>query len=180
VYEPTTSLELLIFLDIDTFEQYWEGADPQQLERSISAAATLAKEGLAERFSVGLVVNGMQAGRDGVIRIAPGRSPAQLDQIFDALARLVPYSVLPMAGLLRQEAAALPWGATVLLIGTIAPEALRASLLRVRERGHPVTWLYMGDERPPEIPGVYLQHTPPQSAFQRPAATRLAVSGGEG
>jgi uncharacterized protein (DUF58 family) len=180
VYEPTTSLELLIFLDLDTFTHYWEGTDPEQVERAISAAATLTQEGLAERFIVGLIVNGMQAGHDGVIRLPPSRSPAQLDQIFDALARLVPYSVLPMASLLRQEALALPWGATVLLISAIAPEPLRASLMRVRERGHPTTWLYLGDERPPAVPGVHIQHAPPQSAFQRPAATRLVVSGVEG
>ncbi|HEX9371652.1 MAG TPA: DUF58 domain-containing protein [Roseiflexaceae bacterium] len=137
VYEPTTSLELLIFLDLDTFTHYWEGTDPVQVERAISAAATLAQVGLAERYSVGLLVNGMEERRDGVIRLPPGRSPAQLDRIFDALARLVPYSVLPMASLLRQEARARPWGATVLLISAIAPEPLRAALLRVREGGHP-------------------------------------------
>jgi hypothetical protein len=49
-----------------------------------------------------------------------------------------------MAGLLRQEAGALPWGATVLLISAIAPDALRASLLRVREGGHPTIWLFLG------------------------------------
>src|SRR6266545_3494322 len=88
VYEPTTSLELLIFLDLDTFTHYWEGTDPAQVERAISAAATLAKVGLEERYSVGLIVNGMQERQDGIIRIRPGRSLVQLDRIFDALARL--------------------------------------------------------------------------------------------
>jgi uncharacterized protein (DUF58 family) len=179
VYEPTTSLELLIFLDLDTFTYYWEGTDPTQVERAISAAATLAKVGLEERYGVGLIANGMQERQDGIIRIQPGRSPAQLYRIFDALARLIPYSVLPMASLLRQEAGALPWGATVLLISAIAPEGLRASLLQVREGGHPTIWLALGDERPPEVPGVQLRHAPPASAFGRAGATRLVVVGEE-
>lgn len=179
VYEPTTSLELLIFLDLDTFTRYWEGTDPVQVERAISAAATLAKVGLAERYSVGLVANGMEERRDGIVRLPPGRSLTQLDRIFDALARLVPYSVLPMTSLLRQEARALPWGATVLLISAIAPEALRASLLRLREGGHPTIWFALGDDPPPDVPGVQIHHAPPQSAFRRAAATpRLVVSGG--
>jgi uncharacterized protein (DUF58 family) len=179
VYEPTSSLELLIFLDLDTFTHYWEGTDPVQVERAISAAATLAKVALDERHSVGLVVNGMQERRGGVIRIAPGRSPSQFDQIFDALACVIPYSVTPTPNLLRQESRALPWGATVLVISAIAPEALRAGLLRIREGGHPTIWFYVGAERPPAIPRVQIQHAPPQSTFQRPAATRLAISGGE-
>ncbi len=179
VYEPTTSLELLIFLDLDTFTHYWEGTDPAQVERAISAAATLAKVGLEERYSVGLIVNGMQERQDGIIRIRPGRSLVQLDRIFDALARLVPYSVLPMASLLRQVTGALPWGTTVLLISAIAPEGLRASLLQVRESGHPTIWLALGEQRPPDVPGVQIRHAPPTSAFGRAGTTRLVVGGEE-
>jgi uncharacterized repeat protein (TIGR01451 family) len=53
VYEPTTSRELAIFLDLDTFERYWEGIDEDQVERLISAAATVARAGLEEGFAVG-------------------------------------------------------------------------------------------------------------------------------
>lgn len=177
VYEPTTQLELLIFLDLDTFVHYWEGTDPAQVERLISAAATVAKAATEARYSVGLMVNGMLERQAGIIRIPPGRSPSQLDHMFDALARLVTYSVLPMSRLLHQEARTLPWGATVLLISAIAPDATRTALLRIRDGGHPVIWLYLGDDPPPDVPGVQVRHAPPQSNFQRAATPRLVVSG---
>ena len=69
----------------------------------------------------------------------------------ETLARLTPYSVAPMARLLRTTAGDLPWGATLLLLSAIAPESTRAALLRQRERGRDVAWLYLV-KNPPHHP----------------------------
>lgn len=87
----------------------------------------------------------------------------------ETLARLTPYSITPMARLLRMSAADLPWGATLLLVSAVATEATQAALLRLRERGRPVSWLYLGSDRPPAPPGVVVRHAPPSQDFRKRA-----------
>ena len=167
IYESTTSREVAIFLDLDSFERYWQGIDEAQVERLISAAATLAKAGLEDGFAVGLYVNGAPAEFEQFVRLPPGRSPAQLELIMETLARLTPYSVAPMARLLRTTTTDLPWGATILLLSAIAPESTRAALLRQRERGRDVAWLYLGEDAPPAVPGILVRHAPPHKDWRR-------------
>jgi uncharacterized protein (DUF58 family) len=180
IYEPTTSRELAIFLDLDSFEFYWQGIDEAQIERLISAAATLAQVGLREGYAVGLYVNGAPAEFERFVSLPPGRSPAQLERIMETLARLTHYSVTPMARLLRTTASTLPWGATILLLSGIAPEGTRAALLRQREAGRSVAWLYLGEDAPPTVPGVLVKHAPPHTDFRgngRAPARKPATNG---
>lgn len=166
IYEPTTARELAIVLDLDSFEQYWQGVDEAQIERSISAAATLAKAGLDEGYAVGLYINGAPAQYESLVRLPPGRSPAQLERIMETLARLTPYSVTPVARVLRMTATDLSWGVTILLLSAIQPESSRAELARLRERGRAVSWLYLGEDAPPVLPGVHVHHAPPVKDFR--------------
>lgn len=161
VYEPTTSHTLAIFLDLDTFEYYYQGVDPEQVERMISATATLAQTGLAAGYAVGLYANAAPAEFEQLARLPAGRSPAQLALIMETLARLSAYSVTTMARLLQLSAAELHPGATVLLVGSVSTEATRAALLRLRERGYQVVWLYMGPGEAPTVPGVTVYQAPP-------------------
>jgi uncharacterized protein (DUF58 family) len=167
IYEPTTARELAIFLDLDSFERYWQGIDEEQVERLISAAATLVNSGLEDGYAIGLYVNGAPAEFEQFVRLPPGRSPAQLERIMETLARLTPYSVAPMARLLHTTTSDLPWGATLLLLSAIAPESTRAALLRQRERGRVVAWLYLGEDDPPRVPGVLVKHAPPRGDWRR-------------
>src|SRR5215207_3150083 len=167
IYEPTTARELAIFLDLDSFERYWQGIDEQQVERLISAAATLVNSGLEDGYAIGLYVNGAPAEFEQFVRLPPGRSPAQLERIMETLARLTPYSVTSIARLLRVATADLGWGTTLLLISAIAPEGTRAALLRQREHGRDVAWLYLGDDQPPVVPGVLVRHAPPRADWRR-------------
>jgi uncharacterized protein (DUF58 family) len=166
VYESTAERSLAIFLDLDTFERYWEGVDPIQIERMISAAATLVQAGYAEGYAVGLYVNGAPAEHERAARLPPSRSPAQLGQLMEALAGLTIYSLMPMPRLLQAEAPRLPHGASILLISAIAPEATRATLYSLRRRGRPITWLWMAEALPPTVPGVHMHHAPPQGDWR--------------
>lgn len=160
VYEPTTARVLALFLDLDTFEYYYEGIDPELVERMISATATLANEGLTAGYAVGLYANGAPAEYEQLARLPPGRSPAQLGLIMETLARLTAYSVTTMARLLRLSAPELHPGTTVLLVGSVNSEPTRAALLRLRQLGYRVVWLYMGPGAAPAVPGVSV-YSPP-------------------
>lgn len=161
VYETTTTRELALFLDLDSFEQYWQGIDEQQVERLISATATIVQTGLADGYAVGLYVNGSPAQFEQLVRLPPGRSPAQLERIMDTLARLTPISVTSIAHVLRVSSGDVPWGTTLLLLSGIAPAATCAALARLSGRGRSVAWLYLGDGPPPRMPGVLVHHAPP-------------------
>jgi uncharacterized protein (DUF58 family) len=167
IYETTTSLELALFLDLDTFEQYWQGIDEEQVERVISAAATLAQVGLDEGHAVGLYVNGAPAQFEQLVRLPPGRSPTQLERIMETLARLTPYSVTSMARVLRITAGDLPSGTTIFLVSTVGAPTTCSELLRLRQRGRNVAWLYLGANTPPHVSGVLVRHAPPVQDFRR-------------
>lgn len=162
IYEPTTARTLAIFLDLDSFEFYYQGVDPAQVERMISAGATLAQRGLSAGYAVGFYANGAPAEQEHLARLPAGRSPAQFSLIMETLARLSAYSVTPMARLLRLSTSELQPGTTLLLIGAVDSQAMRAALLRLRSHGHQVTWLYMGEGPKPQLPGVAVyQASPP-------------------
>lgn len=160
VYEPTTSHVLALVLDLDTFEFYFQGIDPDLVEHLISVTATLAQHTIGTGHAVGLYVNGAPVEDEHLVRLPPGRSPHQLAQIMETLARLTAYSVLPGARLLRLITPELHPGATIVLIGAVASDPIRAALLRLRELGFRVVWLFCGDRPPPAIPGVQTHWTP--------------------
>ncbi len=167
IYEPSTQQSLAIFLDLDTFEYYYEGIDPEQVERMISAAATLAREGLRAGYAVGLYVNGMPVEEEHLVQLPPGRSPAQLEYIMETLARLTPYSITPIARLLHIAAGDLAPGTTLLLISSVATTATRAELLRLCKPERPLVWFYLGASPPPSVPGVQVRHAPAAHAPAR-------------
>jgi uncharacterized protein (DUF58 family) len=162
IYEPTTSYALAIFLDLDTFEYYYEGIDPAQVERMISAATTLAQEGLDAGYAVGLYANGAPAEDEHLARLPPGRSPAQRGMILETLARLTAYSITPIHRLLQLTAPELNPGSTIMLISCVNSAKRRAALLRLRELGYRVVWVAMGADAP-HVPGVRVHHVPPEA-----------------
>lgn len=176
VYEPSAHHTLVVFVDQRTQANAMLGSDPALVELGISVAASVAAWGLEQGYAVGLYANGLQmpdeeaapapvasegvqdtAALERAIRATPSlrvRIPAstdrgQLVRMLEALARVVSYFPSPMAQILAAEETRLPYGTTVVYIGTAA--GLRddglAHLRRLRARGHSVALLLVGDEK---------------------------------
>ncbi|MBA3469577.1 MAG: DUF58 domain-containing protein [Herpetosiphonaceae bacterium] len=160
VYEPTTALDIMCFLDPSTYSYIWEGIDPVEGERLISMAATICKALIGAGHSVGLWTNAVTAGGGGTVRVASAHSPQQLGRILETLARLRLYTGPAMAHLLASARSMIASGATVVLISAQANTATRAGLLRLRSAGHPVVWISLGAEKP-VLPGATVYHIPP-------------------
>jgi uncharacterized protein (DUF58 family) len=143
-FEPSALPTLALFLDVNTFERFWEGLDPERLELAISAAASLAAHGLEEGRQVGLYVNAPLARGGRSVRLAPGRHPSQLGRILDALALIVPHTGNRIEALLAEEARRLPWGATVVALTGYVTEGLEDELARLHRTGHAVTLIAFG------------------------------------
>ena len=100
VFEPTTSIQFGIFLNLDTFERYWEGLDFERAEGAIITAATIAAHAVEDELMVGMYANGVVGGSDQALRIRPSRDERQLEHMLTGLAKLSPIASLSsLAGL---------------------------------------------------------------------------------
>lgn len=149
-FEPGAVPVLALFLDVNTFEHFWEGLDTPRLERAISATASLAAHALEERRQVGLYSNAPLAGGERAIRIPPSRHPAQLGRMLEALALLIPHTGNRIETFIAAEARRLPWGATIVVVTGYLTSGLEATLANLHRGGHAITLISFG-ERPPDL-----------------------------
>ncbi|MBI2908767.1 MAG: DUF58 domain-containing protein [Chloroflexi bacterium] len=155
LFEPTTTIDFLLFLNVATFSPIWAGVIPSRLELAVTTAASLANYATEERYRVGLYVNSNLPGSDQQVRILPSRSPDQLTRMFEALAKISGFATVPMERFLQRESRNLPWGATVVVITATANEALLSTLLRLKRTGHRTSLVLVGDDAPKlELDGI--------------------------
>jgi uncharacterized protein (DUF58 family) len=160
VYEPTTTLNLVILLNVNTFRHHWQGVIPELFERTISVAASVATWAVGQKCKVGLEANGCIALSDQPIRVPPGRSPGQLAALLEALAGVTSFATLSIEELLRRESPRLPWGATLVVVTAIVTDELAAGILRLQEAGRRMALISLADEPPPRLNGVATYHLP--------------------
>jgi hypothetical protein len=94
----------------------------------IEIAASIAVWADRERHATGIYANGIVAGSDQALRVAPGRGPAQLPRILEGLAKLTPYSTVNFSRVLALETHRFPWGSTLIIITCMMPESLQAQI----------------------------------------------------
>ena len=148
VYEPSTTLTLIIALDAATMPHSWEGSVPELLERAISAAAGLATRADEDRYSFGLLVNASYPGMIEMISIPPSRAPGQLPAVLESLAVVNPYIVTGMEELLGPGGRRLPLGSSLVVVGAHLRPSLAAALESAVEAGHPTMFVCTADEPP--------------------------------
>jgi len=169
VFEPTTTLNLVILLNVSTFEHHWQGVIPELLEHTIGVAASIATWAVGQKYKVGLVANGSMPRSDQPIRVPPGRSPGQLTAILEALAAVTSFATSSIQELLRRESPRLPWGATLVVVTAIVTDGLAAAIMRLRDAGRRMVLISLADEDepPPQLDGVTTYHLPSSMpAFQ--------------
>ncbi len=146
-FEPSATPVLALFLDVNTFEHFWEGLDSDLLELTISAAASLAARGIDDRRQVGLYVNAPLYGGEHSVRIPPSRHPDQLRRILEALAQLIPHTGNRIENLIAAESRHLPWGATIVVVTGNVTTGLEETLARLFRAGHAITLMTFGEQK---------------------------------
>lgn len=157
VAEPMTALRLGIFVNMDTFDHYWEGLDLELAERIIVAAASLAVWGDRGGYAVGLYANGLIAGSDQALRVPPGRGPDQVPRLLEALAMVSPFSTLPFPAILAGEGRRLPYGSSVAVITSRCSDALAGVLLQLLDANRRVVLFPLGGCEPPPLRGLIVR-----------------------
>jgi uncharacterized protein (DUF58 family) len=144
LYEPTTTVDISIFLDIRTLKAPLWGSSYQLQELGIITTASIAEYALKAGFRVGLYVNQVTRFSQGFLTVPPSRHPDQLPHILESLAQIHQVETISMVKYLRQETRGLPWGSTVVLISAQPDEALAAALLDFKRMGRSVTLVTIG------------------------------------
>ena len=162
VYDPTISYQWILFVNVATFEQTWQGTDPELLERVISLAASITAYATEHKYSVGLVANGTWPESDQRLKILPSRDPNQLRHILEALAAITSFVTTPIENLMRHETSSLSWGATLVVITGIVTETMLAEMLRLRRAGRRLALISLDENfsPPDELEGIVVRTVP--------------------
>lgn len=166
IWEPSEAHQLVILLNVATFERYWEGVDRELLEQTISVAASIASHSAEEKLIVGLLANAAVPQSDQPVRVMPSRSPFQMRAILEALAAVTSFPTLPIERLASSASSRLPWGATMVVVSAVVGEPLRATLLGLRAAGRRVALVSLDEHFTPEqgqeLGGITVYHIPPR------------------
>jgi uncharacterized protein (DUF58 family) len=176
VFEPTTTVQFGVFLNLDTFEHYWEGIDYDRAENAIAVAASISMRAIDERHTVGMYANGVVGGSDQPLRIRPSRSPEQAGAILAGLAKLSPVASLDFPRLLRAETTRFPWGSTVVIVTALMTTTLAAVMSDLAQAGHRIVLISIDEVEVPDVRGlVAFSVNSDQIDMPRPQRRRYAV-----
>jgi uncharacterized protein (DUF58 family) len=197
LYQPTTTYTLVIFLNVATQLDVYYGIHPELQELAICVAASVANWALDEGLAVGLYANttmympelgmSLSTGQDGStekttsvenivaeqlkrrrIHLPPSCNEEQRRRIMETLARIQSYFGTPIEDLLQAERGRLPAGATVVVVTSAISDPLLEALSRVRQSGHAVTLLFVGDNViAPKLAGVTIYHLGGEETWKR-------------
>lgn len=163
VYEPTTSHNLILVLNVNTLPEPLQGCDPAALERAVSLTASIAQHAFEEKYLVGVLANGTVPHSDQSLKVLPGRSPDQLMRVLEALAQVTAFATSNLARLITAESPRMPWGATLVVITAILSEEICTSLLQLRRAGRRVVLISLaGDTKDWKLPGIPVYQAPPR------------------
>lgn len=174
VYDPSSGMTVVTFLNVATFPKHWMGFEPDLLERAISVAASIANFAVTQKWGIGLYANGSIPGSDQPIRVPPGRSPDQLVRILEALAAVTEFATGSIELLMHRESPRLPWAATLVLVTTVVTEEMLVGLLNLKEAGRRVVLISLADNAPEgDLQDLPVYHVPTSApAFQPDHLTR--------
>ncbi len=157
-FEPSSQFTVILVVVVETSEHSWEGYSPTNLERVITASASVASYAAEQQYSIGLFSNGTPILADRPMKLEPASSPEQLTVILEALATVRPLPIGPMAPQLSQNLRRFPIGATLVVVAALLPDDLMESIADLRRQGYRLVVIYVGDVGPPPMPeGVTLR-----------------------
>ena len=173
VYDPSTGMTVVIFLNVATMPKHWQGHFPALLERAVSVAGSIASFASEQKWGLGLYANGSVPKSDQPIRVPPGRAPEQLMHVLEALAAVTEFATGSIELLMQRESPRLPWAATLVLVTAVLTEEMLVGLMRLKEAGRRIALLYLGEDAPSfRLDGIAYFHLPgSMPAFHAPSQT---------
>lgn len=153
IADPSTTAQLMIVANLNTFQHLWEGVDLERMEAAISVAASLGVWALDRDFATGLRTNGTIAGAEITPRLAPSAHPRQATRLLEHLARVSYSGRHTPEYILTDEARRLGAGASLIFVTPIITRETIAALTARTLAGR-VSVVYCGRHAAPVIRGV--------------------------
>ncbi|RLI96302.1 MAG: hypothetical protein DRP00_05470, partial [Candidatus Aenigmatarchaeota archaeon] len=146
-FEPTTTLKVAIFLAVDSFKPRHDGDVDSKgdFELGISTAASIASYLTELRSAVGLFANSCLADSGQPATLLPASGTGHLVEVLEALAKVTSSASSPFEEFLQAERTTLPWGTTLVFILCRPSELLMELLVGLKESGHKLLVLQVGD-----------------------------------
>jgi uncharacterized protein (DUF58 family) len=180
IYDPSSGMTVVTFLNVATYAKHWMGFNPDLLERAVSVTASIASYCAEQKWGIGVLANGSVPRSDQPIRVPPGRSPDQLMRILEGLAAVTEFATGSIDRLMDIESRRLPMAATFVLVTGVITEEMLVGLIRLKEAGRRVTLVSLAEEPPPSnLEGVLAYHVPSTiAAFQpdQPSGNQTEVA----
>jgi uncharacterized protein (DUF58 family) len=137
-YESSTSLSLLLILDVHSFPE-----EDEEFEHAVSTVASLAYEAERQGFAVGLITNS-----EPEVQIPIGSGRTQLMRILEALARITTKSRLSLYEEMDRLRTTLPVGATLVLVTLTTTPTLASLASQLEQDGYSFLWVSTEQESP--------------------------------
>jgi len=167
VFEPTTTTDMGIFLDVRTIKPAFWGGVPELLELAILVAASISNYAITAGYRVGLYVNQHKRFVDEPIRVPPSQHTDQLMYILEALAHTHSHETIPITRLIQKEGRNLSWGSTVVVISAMPIDTLFSTLVNIKKAGRNVVLIVIGGPEPSTSKnGLTVYHIPEDIAWR--------------
>jgi len=153
VNDPSTTAQLMIVLNMNTYQHVWQGIELDRMEACIDVTASLAIWALEKDFAVGVRSNGIVAGLENTPRVAPSAHPRQVTTLLEQLARLAFSGRFSAEYVLQDEVQRLPAGGSILFVTSIITPSL-VQILTSRTLKGRVSVVYCGRSAAPVVRGV--------------------------
>ncbi len=175
-YEPSTSFTVVLVVAVDTTSPHWGPYIHKNLERVVTAAASVASYSADRQHTIGMFSNDMPAGTDGAMTVTPRHGREQVGAVLAALAGLRAYAIKPMFEYLSENFRRFPFGSTLVVITSFMPPQFVQVIGDLKSHGHKMVVVYVGEGSCPKMPdGVILHEIREQ--LDRLEAEYAAVAG---
>ena len=151
-FEPSSSQTIILLVAVETTLRFWEGYSAVNLERVITAAASVASYVSEKRYSLGMFSNGTPILADRPMKIPPTGSEDQLTIILEALATIRPLPMGPMPVNLAENIGKFPIGSTLVITAALITDEFVEVIRRLLQNGHKIVVLYVADGNCPDMP----------------------------
>ena len=150
-YEPSSSTTVVLVVAIDTADPYWAAYLPDELERVVVAAASVAQYASERDYSLGLFTNDAPARIRRPLNVPPGHGPDQYGLVLGSLATIREYATTPMSAHLAEHVRRFPLGSTLVIVTAFLPKEFANAIRDARRLGHKMVILYLGEESVPDV-----------------------------
>ena len=157
-YEPSSTHTVVLVVAVDTMTPHWEAYMPADLERVITAAASVAAYAIEKQYAIGVFSNDMPVQAGKPMTVPPSSGPEQMATILEALAMIRPYALGPMSQQLPENSRRFPLGASLVVCTSFLPPEFVGALNEMRARGFRVVVIYVGSEKCPTLENGIVVH----------------------